>query len=278
MNRRKFIKSVLISGTVFLWRIEDKAEAVPLKTHPSGPSKHGFFTVEELTILGALVNQVMPEAVQFGVVKYIEGLLTAFDVDPPRIYAGRSSSADFILLTRSQEYAWRLRLYGSKGVPGGDPNEAILGTKIGLRELFKKNLQKAQNPPADYGYRFPAEASPNLNSLDAHFLETLRILVVEGSFSAPEYGGNSDLQGWKMIQFEGDTQPFGYASFNSQTGTYQENPRDPVSRRNPGSDVNPLDGFSKIILRGISLLATLPFSFKRLTYRLHRVFSKDQES
>jgi hypothetical protein len=35
--------------------------------------------------------------------------------------------------------------------------------------------------------------------------------AIEGMYSAPEYGGNAELVGWREIKFPGDTQPRGYA-------------------------------------------------------------------
>ena len=33
---------------------------------------------------------------------------------------------------------------------------------------------------------------------------------VEGTYAAPEYGGNAGLAGWRSIRFDGDRQPLGY--------------------------------------------------------------------
>ena len=34
--------------------------------------------------------------------------------------------------------------------------------------------------------------------------------AIEGMYSAPEYGGNAGLVGWRDIGFPGDVQPVGY--------------------------------------------------------------------
>jgi len=42
----------------------------------------------------------------------------------------------------------------------------------------------------------------------AEFFETLRYHVLEGVFCEPQYGGNRDLLGWRLVNFPG--QQFGY--------------------------------------------------------------------
>ena len=43
----------------------------------------------------------------------------------------------------------------------------------------------------------------------AEFFETLRYHVLEGVFCEPQYGGNRDMTGWRLVDFPG--QQFGYA-------------------------------------------------------------------
>ena len=43
----------------------------------------------------------------------------------------------------------------------------------------------------------------------AEFFETLRYHVLEGVFCEPQYGGNKDMTGWRLVDFPG--QQFGYA-------------------------------------------------------------------
>lgn len=42
----------------------------------------------------------------------------------------------------------------------------------------------------------------------AEFFETLRYHVLEGVFCEPQYGGNVDMAGWRLVDFPG--QQFGY--------------------------------------------------------------------
>ena len=43
----------------------------------------------------------------------------------------------------------------------------------------------------------------------AEFFETVRCHVLEGVFCEPQYGGNKDMMGWRIVDFPG--QQFGYA-------------------------------------------------------------------
>jgi gluconate 2-dehydrogenase gamma chain len=43
----------------------------------------------------------------------------------------------------------------------------------------------------------------------AEFFETVRYHVLEGIFCEPQYGGNRDMIGWRLVNFPG--QQFGYA-------------------------------------------------------------------
>ena len=42
------------------------------------------------------------------------------------------------------------------------------------------------------------------------FTDMLFAHAIEGTYSVPEYGGNSGLRGWQDIAFPGDVQPRGY--------------------------------------------------------------------
>src|SRR5207302_1064027 len=45
---------------------------------------------------------------------------------------------------------------------------------------------------------------------DQSFIALAYSHAVEGTYSAPEYGGNAGLVGWRSIGFDGDRQPLGY--------------------------------------------------------------------
>jgi gluconate 2-dehydrogenase gamma chain len=136
-------------------------------------------TRRETRILEALADRIFPPtdtpgAVEAGAVNYIE-----------RALAG--------------DYASFLRLYRS-----------------GLRALDRQGRRR-------FGANFSAldEAQKDTILLDfeaglvpdckkaAEFFETVRCHVLEGVFGEPDYGGNRDLIGWRLVGFPG--QQFGYA-------------------------------------------------------------------
>jgi hypothetical protein len=243
-----------------------------------------YFTEEDTAILNALADAVLPPddvvgGSSLGAVNYIETLLTAFDEDPPKIFAGGPYSgraplptsegtpsgefppnefAIFLPLDRIQTKAWKLRIFGSDGVPGGGPNDSIPGQKvIGLREAVATAISaaKAAVPPnVAVGALTTDEKTTMLRSIDSVTQGTLIELMIEGCFTAPEYGGNAGLAGWKMLYFEGDRQPVGFSWFDLETGKYSEDPAHPVSTANPGADPMPLDGMTEQTISTVVLL------------------------
>ena len=86
-----------------------------------------------------------PGAAAAGVPDYIDGLLGAFTVDPPRIWArgptsgrhgGSPAFAQFHELTALDELAWRTRIEGSCGLPEREFN----GPVIGLQQRYRDGL------------------------------------------------------------------------------------------------------------------------------------------
>lgn len=235
------------------------------------PARNGFFSDAERRALGGLADSILPPdddspgGAALGAVPYIEQLLTAFDSDPPKILAGgpysgrmpfptadgqRSSSypqndfALFLPLDRTQDRAWRLFLYGSAGVPGGGPNDAVLGKIVGLRSLIRAGLARvmgaASMPLATLGAQGIGSVLESVD-LPPGFEDVLFALVTQAAFAAPEYGGNPQLAGWKLIFFQGDSMPLGYSQYDATTGLYRERFEAPLSTPDPGTDPLPLD-------------------------------------
>jgi hypothetical protein len=84
-----------------------------------------WLTDEEMRVLEAVVDRLIPEsgdfggALEAGAADYIDGLLGAFLVDPPRIWAGGPTSgryggtdgyARFHRLSALDELSWRTRI------------------------------------------------------------------------------------------------------------------------------------------------------------------------
>jgi hypothetical protein len=171
----------------------------------------------ELTILAAACDRVIPPgagapgAAAAGVPEYIDGLLGAFTVDPPRIWAGGPTSgrhggdagfARFHRLSALDELAWRMRIEGSRGLPEREFN----GPVVGLQQRYREGL-------AALGDDFVALAGEDQDARlrrHAEFTDLLYGHACEGMYGAPEYGGNRGLAGWEAIGFVGDVQPRGW--------------------------------------------------------------------
>jgi len=175
-----------------------------------------WFTEGEYRILCAACDRLIPEddtpgAVAAGVPDYIDGLLGAFLVDPPRIWAGGPTSGRhggeagftrFHRLSPLDELAWRTRIEGSKGLPEREFN----GPVEGLQERYRTGL-------AELGTAFldltTEEQDARLRACPV-FSALLYEHCCEGMYGAPEYGGNRDGVGWAAVGYPGDVQPRGW--------------------------------------------------------------------
>ena len=172
---------------------------------------------DEFRILRAVCDRLVPEdetpgASALGVPDYIDGLLGAFLVDPPRIWAGGPTSgrhggeagfARFHRLSPLDELAWRTRIEGSLGIPEREFN----GPVPGLQERYRAGLAELGEHFLDLG---PEEQDDRLRSCRA-FTALVYEHCCEGMYGAPEYGGNRDGAGWAAVAFPGDVQPRGYS-------------------------------------------------------------------
>lgn len=234
-----------------------------------GDSLPRFLSEEERRALGVLADYVLPPdeagpgGQGVGAVEFIEQLLTAMEHEPPRIFAGGPFSGrqpypspqglpsesfpenqfkNFLPLTRVQRFAWRLRLYGSAGMPGGGPNDAVLSPVVGLRDLIRQGLAQAmQASSAPLETLDEADLEAVFGGLPQAFTEQLTELVLQATLSNPEYGGNRDLSGWRMVHFEGDILPLGYSAYDPVTGAYRDRPGAPVTAAAPYPDPAPMD-------------------------------------
>ena len=148
-----------------------------------------------------------------GAADYIDGLLGAFTVDPPRIWAGGPSSGRFggpagygvfHRLGPLDELAWRTRIEGSQGIPEREFN----GPVVGYQEVYRKGLAALGD---DFCDAPPDERDTRLRLRDnRRFTNLVFQHCCEGTYGAPEYGGNRDQCGWMSIGFAGDVQPWGW--------------------------------------------------------------------
>jgi len=176
-----------------------------------------FLTDAEHRTLRAACDRLIPPlddhpgAAALGVADYVDTLLAAFDVDPPRIWAGGPYSGRaggepgfdaFLPLAPLEELAWRTRIEGSRG----DPAREFNGPVVGWQERYRTGLAALGS---DFADQPPNEQDRRLGA-DPAFRALCHEHACEGAYGAPEYGGNRDLAGWDAIRFAGDVQPRGY--------------------------------------------------------------------
>ena len=229
----------------------------------------GYFSDAQRLAIGALANVVVPPeegspgAAELGAAAFIERLLTAFDSDPPALfaegpYSGRqpfnagalppNDFARFRRLDRITERAWRIKLFGSKAA-GASLNEGLVPEVIGLRDLFEQGIPKAMTESAKPLHLLsPAEIRDVFAGLDTDLQKAFLELVPQAVFGAPEYGGNPSGKGWALVHFEGDSQPLGYSLFDEASATYRDRPDAPVTVPDGTPDPSPIDDETRALL------------------------------
>src|SRR5262245_15663610 len=170
----------------------------------------------------------------------------------PSLRLPRNSFLRSVRPSRVQELYWRAEILGSAaaGLPAHlDAQHG--GPRVGLRDVYRSALAKVDEvAQAALGRPFvelgPTEQDQIFVAIDSHavfppdpsrggssFVDLLIRHTLEGCFAPPEYGGNANTDGWRMIGIEGDTQPLGYSLFSTATGSYHERPDHPMSTPNP---------------------------------------------
>jgi Gluconate 2-dehydrogenase subunit 3 len=168
-----------------------------------------FLTDGEHAVVAAACQRLIPAdespgAGDAGAADYVDGLLGAFMVDPPRIWAVTPRGTDFHPLSRIDELAWRTRIEGSRGRPEREFNGPVTGLQQRYRDGLAALGADFASVPADEQdgrLRDPANRS---------FVRLLYEHACEAMYGPPAYGGNRDLAGWRYIDFAGDVQPVGY--------------------------------------------------------------------
>jgi hypothetical protein len=176
-----------------------------------------FFSPAEHAVIEAACERLIPAhdghpgARALGVADYLDGMLGAFAVDPPRIFAGGPFSGrfggeagfgEFLELSRIEELAWRIRIEGSLGMPEREFN----GPVVGWQEQYRAGLVALG---ADFAEVDGETQDARLEAVP-DFKRLLYRHACEGAYAAPEYGGNRDAGGWRAIGYLGDVQPRGY--------------------------------------------------------------------
>jgi hypothetical protein len=176
-----------------------------------------WLTPEQYAVVQAAAERLIPAetghpgARALGVADYIDGLLGAFETEPPRIWAGgpfsgraggEASFDRWLRLSPLEELAWRTRIEGSRGLPEREFN----GPVVGWQEQYLDGLTALG---ADFAALSPVEQDARLDAMPG-FKALLYQHACEGAYAAPEYGGNRETAGWRAVQFPGDAQPRGY--------------------------------------------------------------------
>lgn len=169
--------------------------------------------------LVAAMNALVPLSTEAQAAWYLDQLLGAFDVTPPRIfaggpYSGRNGGTDdfssFLPLTRVEALRWRTYLEGSQGLAEREWN----GPVKGLLERYREGLDALEAAAQKKGSAFTKltlDGRKNvLLGADEAFVELLYGHTCEGTYGDPVYGGNHGLSAWKAIDYEGDRHPLGY--------------------------------------------------------------------
>lgn len=177
----------------------------------------------------------------------------------------RDAFLDFAPLNRVQRLAWKARIEGTAEIPELAGNPLASGARVNLRAQYRTRLAEIealsqQRFGASFVALTPAQqsqilATPSLGS----FLRLLGEHTMEGLFAAPEYGGNRDTVGWRLIGYGGDSHPLGYTlGFDEESGTYVERAEAPNSRPNPDEDCV---GLSPKVLQLIKALVSMQPEF-----------------
>lgn len=141
--------------------------------------------------LSALMNQLVPgddlspAAGDAGGAEYVNMLLTAFDFDPPHIWAGGPFS-------------------GRHGGAASFENWLELGPWEIL--AWKSRIEDLNNQ-----YHAGLDSlGPELAEVTDEFRELVFTHACEALYGDPVYGGNREMTGWLAIDYRGDSQPSGY--------------------------------------------------------------------
>lgn len=233
-----------------------------------------FFTTHEWETIDAVTGVILPPgkagigARRAVAVRYIDRLLAAFDETPPAIFAGGPFSdrnpipdaqtgqptgrvpandmATFLPLARVREIAWRVRIFGSAATAGGDFNDAVLGPTVGWRDLYRQavvmlDAVQAGTAFVDLAPIDQTTALATVSSALPAWGDAILEHTLEGTFAAPEYGGNDQLAGWQLARYDGDSAPLGHALFDPQAMTYRDRTDEPTSVASPGDTDEPFD-------------------------------------
>jgi hypothetical protein len=216
------------------------------------------------------------------VVNYIDILCASFDLTPPGIFgsgpaSGRTPApnddgtpsanfppdafATYLALSRVRSIAWQMRVFGSTNTAGGTFNDAVLGVTPGIRDAYTAGVVAldaaaaalhAGNAFVDLDASDQAQALDTVSTQQPAFYSYLLNHTLEGAFAAPEYGGNTNLVGWQLAHYDGDSVPLGHSHYDPTTDAYVDRVDQPTSTLTPGEIA---DDFSADVLKLLTTAA-----------------------
>lgn len=156
-----------------------------------------FLTADERNFLTAAVDRLIPKddfpsASELGVVDFIDFQL-----------AGPYGRGSFYYMRGPFENGLPTQGYQSLP-PATLYRQAIAEIEDGLKGKLNTNFAKLSGDDQDKILTDLSKGKGNLSGVDGKtFFDTLWENTKEGYFSDPLYGGNRDMQGWRMIGFPG---------------------------------------------------------------------------
>jgi len=269
ISRRRFLQIAASGGAAVSlpWLDgcagDNSSPGTPGPTPTPLPEPLRFFSAEERAIADRVAAALVPEgdgiagAMSTGAVEYIDRYLAALEGPVPVIYRGGPYSgrwpfpdgetgepsgdfphndfADVLPLTRLQDLAFRIELYGSESVANGDINAPLIAPWPGLRSIYREGLQQVGEPTPDLQALRDLEDEAVLvlfARTPREFQDAFLRNLGEGMFGAPEYGGNAGLRGWSDYQYDGDSQPLGHTLYAGD-GTPRDRPDQPNQSEDP---------------------------------------------
>jgi hypothetical protein len=145
-----------------------------------------------------------PGATEADAVRYIDTMLSMFDHDPPRIFAGGPWSnrhggsvdhmAHFVPPAPRQLHAWKIRV-------------------AELQKQYKAAVKALDTAASTKNFATaPKSEQDKLLGTMGKERDLIFTNTIEGTYSVPEYGGNHATAGWKSASWPGDSQRRGYTA------------------------------------------------------------------
>lgn len=231
LSRRRFLARTRDLALLALLPEETLAEHVhAAAADPAAPGV--FLSAERMRALRALCAHFIPGppddpdpgAREAGAAEYIDLLLGAFQEPRPPLFAGGPFShregggpnhfAEFLRLDALEERIWRTRIEGSQGRPEREWNGPVAGWQAsyaaGLDALDASARRYFRRSFSELGHWAREAVLEWLPGVPGDFVALAFGHTLEGTYGAPEYGGNRERVSWRWTRWPGDHQPQAY--------------------------------------------------------------------